>query len=264
MPAGTCTGRVVVITGAGNGIGRAHALAFAAQGAKVVVNDLGGARDGAGSSAGPAQAVADEITEAGGEAVANTDDISSWAGAERLIRAAIEAFGGLDVVVNNAGMFQFAPLEGSTEEMIRRHFEANVYGTTFVTQAALPALRASRGAIINLSSAAGHKPVPGGSIYASTKAAVESLTRSWALELAPCGHPGQRDRSRPGRPPGFDKSEVPAADLPKVKESFREQVPLGRMGTSEEVARWVVALADPGATWVTGQVLSVDGGMSLT
>ena len=106
MPAGTCTGRVVVITGAGNGIGRAHALAFAAQGAKVVVNDLGGARDGGGSSSGPAQAVADEIVAAGGEAVASTDDISSWAGAERLISQAVEAFGGLDVVVNNAGILR--------------------------------------------------------------------------------------------------------------------------------------------------------------
>jgi NAD(P)-dependent dehydrogenase (short-subunit alcohol dehydrogenase family) len=116
MPGGSCTGRVVVITGAGNGIGRAHALAFASQGAKVVVNDLGGARDGAGSSAGPAQAVADEITAAGGEAVANTDDISSWAGAERLISQAADAFGGLDVVVNNAGILRDRMIVTMTEQ----------------------------------------------------------------------------------------------------------------------------------------------------
>ncbi len=244
-------GRVVLVTGANSGIGEAIAKALQQEGATV----FGLGRRPDVLEAARARHPGIRWLRAD---VAKSKDVS--AAVESIVRET----GRLDVVVNNAGMFQFAPLEGSTEEMIRRHFEANVYGTTFVTQAALPALRASRGAIINLSSAAGHKPVPGGSIYASTKAAVESLTRSWALELAPCGHPGQRDRSRPGRPPGFDKSEVPAADLPKVKESFREQVPLGRMGTSEEVARWVVALADPGATWVTGQVLSVDGGMSLT
>jgi NAD(P)-dependent dehydrogenase (short-subunit alcohol dehydrogenase family) len=148
--------------------------------------------------------------------------------------------------------------------MIRRQFEANVYGTTFVAQAALPALRASRGTIINISSAAGHKPAPGGAHYAATKAAVESLTRSWALELAPQGIRVNAIASGPVDTPGFDKSDVPAADLPAVKEWFKKQVPLGRMGMPEEVARWVVAIADPAATWVTGQVLSVDGGMSLT
>jgi NAD(P)-dependent dehydrogenase (short-subunit alcohol dehydrogenase family) len=148
--------------------------------------------------------------------------------------------------------------------MIRRQFEANVYGTTFVAQAALPPLRATRGAIVNLSSAAGHKPVPGGAVYAATKAAVESLTRSWALELAPAGIRVNAVAPGPVDTPGFDKSGVPTVDLPKVKDSFKEQVPLGRMGTTEEVARWVVAIADPSAAWVTGQVLSVDGGMSLT
>jgi NAD(P)-dependent dehydrogenase (short-subunit alcohol dehydrogenase family) len=100
---GICDGRVVIITGAGRGIGREHALLMAAQGASVVVNDLGGSMDGTGASdTGPAQQVADEIVAAGGQAVANTDDISDWAGAEKLIGTAIEHFGKLDVLVNNA------------------------------------------------------------------------------------------------------------------------------------------------------------------
>ena len=97
-----CEGRVVVITGAGRGIGREHALEFARQGAKVVVNDLGAEVDGSGSSVGPAGEVVDAIRGMGGEAVANGDDVASWDGAERLVRTAIDTFGGLDVVVNNA------------------------------------------------------------------------------------------------------------------------------------------------------------------
>ncbi|NCY16570.1 MAG: SDR family NAD(P)-dependent oxidoreductase, partial [Actinobacteria bacterium] len=101
--AGLCEGRVCIVTGAGRGIGREHSLMLAAEGAKVVVNDLGGSRDGTGTDRGPAQEVVDEIIAAGGEAVVNTDDISDWAGAERLIAQAIDTYGRLDVLINNAG-----------------------------------------------------------------------------------------------------------------------------------------------------------------
>src|SRR5438270_6143638 len=103
---GICEGRVVVVSGAGRGIGREHALEFARQGAKVVVNDLGAEVDGTGGSTGPAGEVVDEIRSMGGEAVANGDDVSDWEGAQRLINSAVEAFGGIDVLVNNAGILR--------------------------------------------------------------------------------------------------------------------------------------------------------------
>ncbi len=193
MPAGTCTGRVVVITGAGNGIGRAHALAFAAQGAKVVVNDLGGARDGGGSSGngpGPAQAVADEIAAAGGQAVANTDDISSWAGAERLIAVAVEAFGGLDVVVNNAGILRDRMIVTMTEQDWDAVIGVHLKGTFAVLHhaAAYWRQRAKEGhandaRVINTTSPSGLFGNPGQGNYGAAKAGIASLTIIAAREL---------------------------------------------------------------------------------
>jgi len=244
-------GKVVLVTGANSGIGEAIAVAFQQAGATV----FGMGRRQEAIELARARHPGIRWLRAD---VANSKEVS--AAVESVVREA----GRLDVVVNNAGIFQFAPLEQSTEEMVRRQFETNVYSVTFVTQAALPALRASRGAIVNISSAAGHKPIPGGAHYAATKAAVESLTRSWALELAPEGIRVNAIAPGPVDTPGFDKSGIPPEALADVKAGFTKQVPLGRMGGGEEVARWVVAIADPAATWVTGQVLSVDGGMSLT
>jgi NAD(P)-dependent dehydrogenase (short-subunit alcohol dehydrogenase family) len=190
MPAGSCTGRVVVITGAGNGIGRAHALAFAAQGAKVVVNDLGGARDGAGSSVGPAQAVADEITAAGGEAVANTADISAWAGAGQLIAQAVETFGGLDVVVNNAGILRDRMIVTMTEQDWDAVIGVHLKGTFAVLHhaAAYWRQRAKEGhvndaRVINTTSPSGLFGNPGQGNYGPAKAGVASLTVIAAREL---------------------------------------------------------------------------------
>jgi NAD(P)-dependent dehydrogenase (short-subunit alcohol dehydrogenase family) len=244
-------GKVVLVTGANSGIGEAIAVAFEKAGATV----FGLGRRAEALESARARHPGIRWLRA---------DVAKAKEVQAAVESAVREAGRLDVVVNNAGIFQFAPLAESGEEMIRRQFETNVYGTTFVAQASLPALRASRGAIVNIGSAAGHKPVPGGAIYGATKAAVESLTRSWALELAPQGIRVNAIASGPVDTPGFEKSEIPAEQLPAVKESFKKQVPLGRMGTAEEVAQWVVAISDPATTWVTGQVFSVDGGMSLT
>jgi NAD(P)-dependent dehydrogenase (short-subunit alcohol dehydrogenase family) len=202
MPAVSCTGRVVVITGAGNGIGRAHALAFAAQGAKVVVNDLGGARDGtrsprngsSGSSVasgpGPAQAVVDEIIAAGGEAVANTGDISSWPGAERLIGQAVETFGGLDVVVNNAGILRDRMIVTMTERDWDAVIGVHLKGTFAVLHHAAAYWRqrvkdghANDARVINTTSPSGLFGNPGQASYGAAKAGIASLTVIAAREL---------------------------------------------------------------------------------
>ncbi len=191
---GTVDGRVVVVTGAGNGIGRAHALLLAREGARVVVNDLGGSRDGSGASTGPAQAVVDEIVAAGDDAVADTHDISTWAGAEALIATAIDAYGGLDVLVNNAGILRDRMVANMSEQewdaVIQVHLKGTFATTRFAAaywrdQSKAGTQRVAR--VVNTTSPSGLFGNPGQTNYGAAKAGIAMFTVIAAAELGRYG-----------------------------------------------------------------------------
>ncbi|HVM66676.1 MAG TPA: SDR family oxidoreductase [Acidimicrobiales bacterium] len=187
-------GRVCIVTGAGRGIGREHAVMLAAHGARVVVNDLGGARDGTGADTGPAEEVVASIVEAGGQAVANTDDVSDWDGAERLVRQAVEVYGGLDVLVNNAGILRDRMLVNMTADEWDAVVRVHLRGTFAPARhaAAYWRDRAKRGEpndarIINTTSISGLYANPGQSNYGAAKAGIAAFTLIAAQELARYG-----------------------------------------------------------------------------
>ncbi|SNR48172.1 NAD(P)-dependent dehydrogenase, short-chain alcohol dehydrogenase family [Haloechinothrix alba] len=188
---GTLDGRVAVITGAGRGIGREHALLFAAEGAAVVVNDLGGGNDGAGADSGPAREVVDEITSAGGRAVPNTDNVADWDGARALVETAVREFGRLDVVVNNAGILRDAFIAGIDESQWDAVIDVHLKGHAAVLHHAAAHWRAEskagrhpRAAVINTASASGVTlPNAGQANYGAAKAGIAALTLVAAEEL---------------------------------------------------------------------------------
>jgi NAD(P)-dependent dehydrogenase (short-subunit alcohol dehydrogenase family) len=192
---GVLKDRVAVITGAGNGIGREHALLFAREGAKVVVNDLGGNPDGSGADASPATKVANEIVAAGGEAVANHDDVASWDGARNLITDAIDSFGRVDVLVNNAGILRDAFIGSMTEDQwdlvlkvhLKGHFAALRHAVDH-WKARSKAGEEVKAAVINTASASGtFFPNPGQANYGAAKAGIAALTVVAAAELGRYG-----------------------------------------------------------------------------
>jgi NAD(P)-dependent dehydrogenase (short-subunit alcohol dehydrogenase family) len=254
---GICEGRVVIVTGAGRGIGRAHALEFARQGAKVVVNDLGVAADGSGQGEGPAAEVVAAIRAAGGQAIANGDDIADWEGARRLIGAAIESFGRLDVLVNNAGFTRDRMLVGASEEewdaVIRVHLKGHFAPTR---HAAAYWRERSKGGerldarIINTSSGAGLLGSVGQGAYSAAKAGIAALTLVEAAELGRYGvtanaiAPAARTRM----------TETVFADMMKRPDSgFDAMAP-------ENVSPLVVWLGSADSRDVTGRVFEVSGG----
>ncbi len=192
--AGLCEGRVCIVTGAGRGIGREHSLMLAAEGAKVIVNDLGGSRDGTGTDRGPAQEVVDEIIAAGGEAVVNTDDISDWAGAERLIAQAIDTYGRLDVLINNAGILRDRMLTNMSEAEWDAVIKVHLKGTAGPAHFAAAHWRERSKAgetvdarIINTTSPSGIYGNIGQTNYGAAKGGIASFTIIAADELARYG-----------------------------------------------------------------------------
>jgi NAD(P)-dependent dehydrogenase (short-subunit alcohol dehydrogenase family) len=191
---GSLDGRVAIITGAGGGIGREHALLFASEGAKVVVNDLGGAMDGTGDDRSVAQKVADEIKAMGGEAVANTDNIADWEGGQRLINTAVEAFGDLHVLVNNAGILRDRVLVNMTEEEwdavihvhLKGHFVPTRWAATYWREQTKEGKQVNA-AIVHTSSTSGLLGNPGQTNYGAAKAGIASFSNICAQELARYG-----------------------------------------------------------------------------
>jgi NAD(P)-dependent dehydrogenase (short-subunit alcohol dehydrogenase family) len=244
--------KVAIVTGGTSGIGRAAALGFAKQGAKVIIT---------GRRAGPLkEAIGDHPNIAG-----FTADVSVPADAARTINETLNTWGRVDIVVNNAGAGAILPMAEATAEKIAGIFAVNVLGPSLLAAAALPYLAASKGAIVNVSSTYGRKPVAGLSHYAASKAALDHLTRCWALELAPQGVRVNAVAAGPtetGALTGMMGLSPEQAEA--VKERERERIPLRRRGNPEEVARWIVMLADPASEWITGQVIAVDGGLGLS
>jgi NAD(P)-dependent dehydrogenase (short-subunit alcohol dehydrogenase family) len=264
---GSVDGRVVVVTGAGRGIGRAHALAFAAEGARVVVNDIGVALDGSSGAAGPAtsgaaqspaQQVVDEITGAGGEAVTNADDIADWDGAANLIQTAVDSFGGLDVLVNNAGFIRDRMLANTSEEewdaVIRVHLKghfAPLRHAAAYWRARYKGGESVDARVINTSSAAGLQGSVGQGNYAAAKAGIAALTLVAAAELRRYGitvnaiAPAARTRM----------TEAVFADtMAAPEEGFDAMAP-------ENVSPLVVWLGSVESRDVTGKVFEVEGGL---
>src|SRR6201993_2359771 len=242
--------KVAIVTGASKGIGAGIATAFAAEGARVAVN-YSSDREGA-------ERVAQAIKNNGGKAIAFGADVAKAADVTRLFKEVDTAFGRLDVLVNNAGVFRFGALVDITEETFHLHYNINVLGAILMVQEAIKRFGAKGGSIINLSSIVGSHPVAGALLYASTKGAIETLTKGLALELAPLkirvnaiapGHTETEGNIAAGT---FDGGAGAV---------LATKTPLGRLGRVTDIAPLAVFLASDDSAWITGEVIRAAGGL---
>ncbi|MGI8663679.1 MAG: SDR family oxidoreductase [Acidimicrobiales bacterium] len=258
---GLLDGKVAIVTGAGRGIGRGEALELAAQGAKVVVNDLGGSHTGEGADKRPAEEVVEIITQRGGDAVANYDDVGDWGGAENLVRSAVDAFGALDIVVNNAGILRDKSIvkmsEDEFDSVLRVHLKGTFNTTHFAGlywQDESKAGNPRRAAFVNTVSSAGLQGNKGQANYGAAKAGIAALTTITALEMGRFGV-----RANAVAPGGATR--MVAAAMPQIKVTEADQVEDGEFDRLNpgNSAPMVAFLASDRALHITGQVFRAVG-----
>jgi 3-oxoacyl-[acyl-carrier protein] reductase len=243
-------GKVAVVTGASKGIGAGIAKSLAAAGASVVVN-YASSREGADK-------VVAEIAAAGGKAVAVHGDVSKPADVQRLFAETKTLFGGVDVLVNNAGVYRFGALGDVTEEEYRRQFDINVLGTILATQEAAKYIGPNGGSVINMGSVASEKGLPQSVVYSATKGAVDTITQVLANELAP-----RKIRVNTIAPGGVETEGTQTAGIlgSDMEAQMIAQTPLGRLGQPDDIARVALFLASDQSGWVTGERITVSGGL---
>jgi 3-oxoacyl-[acyl-carrier protein] reductase len=243
------TGKVAIVTGASKGIGAGIAKGLAAAGAAVVVN-YASSRDGA-------DRVVSEITRQGGRAIAVQGDTSRPADVRRLFEETEKAFGSLNVLVNNAGLYQFDPIEAVTEDEFHRQFNTNVLGPVLAIQEAAKRFGPNGGSVINVSSVSSSAAPPNSVVYSATKGALDSVTRVLAKELGP-----RQIRVNTIAPGGVETEGVHRAGI--MGSDFEKQMvagtPLGRFGQPEDIAGLAVFLASDASGWVTGERIVAAGG----
>ncbi len=244
------TGKVAVVTGASKGIGASIAKHLAAEGASVVVNYA--------TSRKGADVVVEEITKAGGKAIAVGGDVSKQADITQLFAQTKAAFGHVDILVNNAGVYEFGPLETITEEHFHKQFNLNVLGLILTTQEGVKHFTDQGGSIINISSVVS-RGMPNATVYAATKGAVDTITKSLAKEL---GAKKIRVNSvNPGMvaTEGTETMGITGAEA-EFRKQYEAQAPLGRIGKPSDIATAVTFLATDDSSWVTGETWFVSGG----